>query len=318
MFFKKEKAREESSNGNRLNQESSAERELREENSFLKSSIQDIYSNMVEIIQNHGLVNQQHGELAELAEDIKSMMEKVKDISNETSELSEQLSDKSEKLKAISVDSVEKSVEGEEAVDNLLGVMSSLKTQAEESSESMVKLGARSKEITDIVETITDIASQTNLLALNAAIEAARAGEHGRGFAVVAEEVRKLAENTTESTSTIKELVMNIQNEVETASENSDRNNGAIERGIEMSQVVKEKIKDIVRGFEEVQEEVKDVVDTILAQKDYIREILEQTNVSDEILSDIHNKLINHVERASRVDENLDSSLVEIKKLMER
>lgn len=71
-------------------------------------------------------------------------------------------------------------------------MMDSLKAQAKESSSSMNSLGERSKQITDIVETITDIAKSTNLLALNAAIEAARAGEHGRGFAIVADEVRKL------------------------------------------------------------------------------------------------------------------------------
>ncbi|WP_224214350.1 methyl-accepting chemotaxis protein [Vibrio metschnikovii] len=74
-------------------------------------------------------------------------------------------------------------------------------------NELMGQLAGQSKQIVQIVTTISSIADQTNLLALNAAIEAARAGEYGRGFAVVADEVRSLAANTSKATDEISAIV---------------------------------------------------------------------------------------------------------------
>ena len=80
-------------------------------------------------------------------------------------------------------------------------------------SEVFNSLIVKVREIEGIVGTINEISDQTNLLALNASIEAARAGEHGKGFAVVAEEVRKLADQTSQATESVKNTLRGIETE---------------------------------------------------------------------------------------------------------
>lgn len=107
--------------------------------------------------------------------------------------------------------------EGGESVEKAINQMLQIEQAVNNSAQVVVKLGGRSVEIGQIVDTISGIAGQTNLLALNAAIEAARAGEQGRGFAVVAEEVRTLAEQSQAAAKQIAALIAEIQGDTDEA-----------------------------------------------------------------------------------------------------
>ncbi|PWW32639.1 MULTISPECIES: methyl-accepting chemotaxis protein [Paenibacillus] len=118
---------------------------------------------------------------------------------------------------------------GLQAVDHQVELADSNRSSIDRVGESITLLADKSQKIEDIVGMIRGIASQTNLLALNASIEAARAGEHGRGFAVVAEEVRKLAEQSSDSAQDIIVLL----DEIQAASRQSVSEVTSAEQGVE-------------------------------------------------------------------------------------
>jgi methyl-accepting chemotaxis protein len=112
-------------------------------------------------------------------------------------------------------------------------------------------LGEKSQQIGEITDTITVIADQTNLLALNAAIEAARAGEAGRGFAVVAEEVRKLAEESTDAVRKIGALIKTIQSETGRAVTSIESSSREVVEGKEFIMKVASILTEINRAVQQ-------------------------------------------------------------------
>lgn len=102
--------------------------------------------------------------------------------------------------------------------------MSMVKDSIQELSQSVLAAEKATLQINQIINVIENIAEQTNLLALNAAIEAARAGEAGKGFAVVADEIRKLAENSSQSTKNIAGLIHQIDTVIQNVLHKTDQN----------------------------------------------------------------------------------------------
>jgi len=125
--------------------------------------------------------------------------------------------------------------------------------------DSILSLANKSKEISEIVSVIQEIAKQTNLLSLNAAIEAARAGEHGRGFAVVAEEVRKLAEQVALSGSKVITIVSEVENGISSTASHMELANKAVEEEEQSLVKIVEFFHEISDSIENIQSKVNDI-----------------------------------------------------------
>jgi methyl-accepting chemotaxis protein len=170
-----------------------------------------------------------------------------------------QVADNTRETRSVSEQACVLSTEGEKsaraAAEQMLGTAQSVG----HSMELIERLSVRSKEISGIVKVIRGIAEQTNLLALNAAIEAARAGEQGRGFAVVADEVRKLAERTSSSTSEISGMIEAIQGEVGRAVENLKTNNEQVAQGKSLAEQVAATLARINQGARITMERINDI-----------------------------------------------------------
>ncbi|MCC7364383.1 MAG: MCP four helix bundle domain-containing protein [Dehalococcoidia bacterium] len=146
---------------------------------------------------------------------------------------------------------------GAEAVAQAVTSMEAIAGAVARASETVNQLGEYGQQIGDIVKTIDEIAAQTNLLALNAAIEAARAGEQGRGFAVVAENVRSLAERSSDATKEIAALIGKVQAGTSEAVEAMARGVGDVERGREITGHAGSALKAILTSVGEASEQME-------------------------------------------------------------
>lgn len=170
--------------------------------------------------------------------------------------------------------------QGNAVIQTAIAEMGSISHSSEAISQSVGGLQAKSEEIEKIVKLIREVTEQTNLLALNAAIESARAGEHGKGFAVVANEVRKLADQSSQAAQQIGDILNEIQQEIITTAAIARDSSQNVHSGIQSVEQAGDSFQEIVESVSAISQQI-DAVSVAIQQMD--TEMVQVTSAFKEI-----------------------------------
>lgn len=219
-----------------------------------------------QLCQLLGEIKQAAGDLSSASSVVASTAEQLNASANEQSRASSSIAAAVEELSVsinhvsgssaeahqIATDSGKRAEQSGTVINNTVASMERIAVVVRTASNRMEELGKQSEQISNIVSVIKGIADQTNLLALNAAIEAARAGEQGRGFAVVADEVRMLAQRTTQSTSEISNMIGLILSGTSDAVGQMGTGVVQVNQGVELAAQAGSAIAEIQQSFKQV------------------------------------------------------------------
>jgi methyl-accepting chemotaxis protein len=235
-------------------------------------------------------------------------MKESMDFVHRTLQDVEQIEKSSQAVSLTSEGSSVQARQGRDIIHQTVEQMQVINDNTKNTSNIINDLDIRSKEIEKILTIINDIADQTNLLSLNAAIEAARAGEHGKGFAVVADEVRKLAEQSSESTKQISQIINEIQERTGMAVDSMKTGEEAVDKGMGLVQTAGDTFMNI-----------SDSIDDIVQKMDDVSKAITQisTNTDDlvksmENVSSISERTSNYMQEVAGATEEQTASMQEV------
>lgn len=249
--------------GNSFNNMKNNLRDITNKIKNISSDVSDYSDKVHASVKQNYEVNDQ---ISQVIQDISENAEKQAANMNNTSQIVQKelevMNDIAESVKGVlNLSEVSKntSKEGAEIVSNFIEQINNINESIEISAKSVEELNEKSNQISSMIELITNISKQTNLLALNAAIEAARAGEFGKGFAVVAEEVRKLAEESSNAANQITTEVQSIQNQTMQITKSINNSVQQVNDGMELIKTTKTTFNNIEVSSNEVNIEIEKI-----------------------------------------------------------
>jgi methyl-accepting chemotaxis protein len=240
--------------------------EIGEMSSHFNAFIDNLRKIMVHVAEDSDQISSASGKMQHVIEQMVTAFEEIAGQVNSIAVASEELSSTSSEVArncTIAADSSKHSNDsvkaGNVVMEESVTVMKAISEKVKGLAEFVQSLGKRSDQVGEVIGFINDIADQTNLLALNAAIEAARAGEHGRGFAVVADEVRKLAERTTQATQEIAKTIVAMQSETKSIVTSIEESVMEVEIGTEKARKSRQFLNDIAGQIATVDAQINQI-----------------------------------------------------------
>lgn len=227
--------------------------------SLLASSSEQLTASSEQTSQATQYIAENIQQVAEGAELQVDNVKKGSDSVNVMSKGVEDIAVNAQIVSETAIQATEHSFQGGEAIQSAVKQMHSINATVDHLSTVISDLTGYSTEIGQIVTLISEISRQTNLLSLNAAIEAARAGEHGKGFAVVAQEVKKLSEQTAQSSEQISILIQKIQSSANNAGKSMNETAEEVTEGIKLMTSAGSLFQQIETSVREVESQIQGV-----------------------------------------------------------
>jgi methyl-accepting chemotaxis protein len=239
----------------------------------ISSSGQELSATTQEVSAKMEEINESTEQISKGTQDLSAITEEVSASTEEIGATTNELADRASNT-AVAVNEIkERSLEIKERATENIKQGNLIYEEKKANIIKAIEDGKVVQEVRLMADAIGNIASQTNLLALNAAIEAARAGENGKGFAVVAEEVRKLAEQSTQAVSSIQEMVIQVQAAFDNLSQSGEDILNYIANNVKPSY---ELLMNTGIQYEKDAEFVDEVAEEFASSSNQIKEVIEQ------------------------------------------